>query len=193
MSKKNDLVRIIRRLQTVVSIMLFFVVFLFCWDVTGFNIKEIQLSVWGGGENVKTNDIWNTIIILLSLSIFFNTMLFVKKHVRLKVKIIPYILFTFVSLSLLLVGIFNVDQKPIHNIAAFSYFFSYPLAVFLMAYLNRKTLLYREWFTHLVFSVTMIILPLSAINMFEGMGVSEIIHIVIVCLWNVYAAFKRFH
>lgn len=193
MNKKNDLVRIIRRLQTVVSITLFLIVFLFCWDVTGFNIKDIQLSAWGGGDTPITSSIWNSIIILLSLSIFFNAMLFVKKHMRLKKKLLPYVLFSFVSLSLLVIGCFNVDQKPIHNIAAFSYFFSYPLTIFVMAYLNRKTLLYREWFTHLLFSLVMIVLPLSTINMFDGMGISETIHAVIVCLWNIYAAFKRFH
>lgn len=192
MNKKNDLVRVIRRLQTVVSITLFFVVFLFCWDSTGFSIKDIQLSAWGS-DITPTNNIWNSIVTLLSISIFFNSMLFIKNHVRLGNKTIPYILFSFVSLSLFIVGMFNVDQRPIHNIAAFSYFFSYPLAVFIMAYLNRKTLLYSEWFTHLLFSIAMIVLPLSAINMFTGMGISETIHVFLVCGWNIYVAFKRFH
>jgi hypothetical membrane protein len=193
MDRKNKLVRTIRRLQTVVSITLFSIIFLFCWDVTGFDITEIQLSAWGGSESPTTNSLWNSIIVLLSLSILSNVFIFIKKHVRMKNKIIPYTSFMFVCFSLFLVGMFDVDQRPIHNLAAFTYFFSFPFAIFLMAYVNRKTLLYKEWFTHLLFSITMIILPLSAINMFEGMGVSETIHIIVVCAWNIYVAFKRFH
>lgn len=191
MKRKDTLVRTIRRLQTVISILLFFIIFIFCWDVTGFDLKEIQLSAWGGIDS-PTNDLWNSIIVLLSLSILSNTFLFIKKHVRMKNKIIPYLSFGFVSLCLFLVGVFPLDYKPIHNLAAFTYFFSFPFAIFLMAYVNRATLLYKEWFIHLIFSLCMIIFPLSAISLFTGMGISETIHIIIVCTWNLYIAFKRF-
>ena len=47
MSNKSDLVSLIRRTQTIVSILLFFVVMFFCWKVTDFKLTEIQLSYWG--------------------------------------------------------------------------------------------------------------------------------------------------
>lgn len=190
--KKNRIVRTIRRLQTVVSILLFITISLFCWNVTGFDIKEIQLSVWGGIDS-PTNKLWNTIIMVLSLSIFVNTFLFISNHVRLRNKKLPHFMFGIVCFSLFLVGYYDIDQKPIHNISALTYFFLFPLSIFVMAYVNRKTLLYKEWFIHLIFSVCTIILPLSTINMFKGMAVSEILHISVVGIWNLYVAFKRFH
>jgi hypothetical protein len=61
-----------------------------------------------------------------------------------------------------------------------------------MAYINRKTLLYKEWFIHLMFSISMVVLPLTAITIFSGMAISETLHIIVVCGWNLYAAFKKF-
>jgi hypothetical membrane protein len=43
-----------------------------------------------------------------------------------------------------------------------------------------------------MFSMIMIIVPLSFITMFEGLAIPEILHSVIVSIWNVYTAFKRF-
>jgi hypothetical membrane protein len=188
---KRSLVRVIRRLQTVVSIVLFFIIFLFCWNVTGFQIEEIQLSHWGGPD-VPTTHLWNGVVVLLSLSILFNAIIFIKKHIRMHNKILPYILFSTVSLCLFMVGIFSVKYSIIHNVAAFTYFFLYPLSIFTMAYINRKTLLYKEWFIHLMFSISMVVLPLTAITIFSGMAISETLHIIVVCGWNLYAAFKKF-
>jgi len=188
---KDDLVSVIRKLQTVVSIVLFFVIFLFCWNVTGFKIKDIQLSHWGGPD-VPTTHVWNGVIILLSISILFNTLIFIKKHIRMNNKMLPYILFSIVSLCLCMVGVFSVKYSLIHNISAFIYFFLYPLSIFTMAYINRKTLLYREWFIHLMFSLLMVVLPLTAISIFHGMAISEILHVIVVCGWNLYVAFKKF-
>ena len=191
MSNKSELVTLIRRTQTVGSILLFFIVMLFCWNVNGFEIKEIQLSYWGASD-LKYGWIWNGIIVLLSISIFFNNILFIKEHLRIRKKTIPYILFSFVSLCLFLVGVFNLDYGLIHTLPAWLYFFVYPLSIFIMAYLNRETLLYNEWFTHLIFSIVMIVLPLTLIGFFKGFGISEMVHSIIVCIWNIRSAFKRF-
>lgn len=191
MSNKSDLVSLIRRTQTIVSILLFFVVMIFCWKVTDFKLTEIQLSYWGR-PNMEYAWLWNSIIVVLSISIFFNNMYFVREHSRLKYKTIPYILFSFVAICLFLVGLFNLDYEIIHDVAAWLYFFVYPLSIFTMAYLNRKILLYKEWFTHLIFSIIMIVLPLTLLGFFKGFGMSEIIHSVVVSAWNIHVAFKRF-
>ena len=192
MSRKSDLVDTIRKLQTVISILIFFLVFAFCWSATDFKIDEIQLSAWGSESSPITYNIWNSVIVLLSVSIMINVSYFIHKHVRLKQKKIPYIFFGFVSLCLSLVGFFSVDYKVIHNLAAWSYFFLFPLAIFTMAYINRESLLYREWFTHLLFSIIMIVLPLTVINLFEGMAIPETLHTITVCVWNIYVTFKNF-
>lgn len=190
MNIKHDLVSIIRRTQTIVSIIIFFIVLFFCWEVNGMEIKEIQLSYWGA-NNLKYGWLWNAVIILLSLSIFFNNIIFIHKHVRLKRKTIPYILFSTVGVCLFFVGYFNLDDGFLHDFPAWLYFFLYPLAIFTLSFLNRTTLLYREWLTHMIFSVLMIISPLIFIN-FEGLAISEILHTIIVCFWNIHVAFKNF-
>jgi hypothetical protein len=61
-----------------------------------------------------------------------------------------------------------------------------------MAHLNRSYLVYKEWLTHLLLSVIMMVVPLSFLGFFEGMAISETIHSIIVCSWNVIIAFKIF-
>lgn len=191
MSNKSDLVSIIRRTQTIVSVTLFLFTMLFCWQATDLELSKIQLSYWGGSD-MKYGWLWNSIIVLLSISIAINNILFVKRHTRLKYKTIPYILFSIVSVSLLLVGLFNLEYDLLHDIPAWIYFFLYPLTIFTMAYLNRKILKYKEWFTHLIFSIVMIVAPLMCLTITEGFGLAEVVHSLIVIAWNVHTAFKRF-
>jgi hypothetical membrane protein len=192
MSKqKSNLVRLVRRTQTLISIILFFIILIFCWKTTGLELNKIQLSFWGSSD-LRFGWLWNSIIVLLSISILVNNILFVKKHVRLRIKTISYIMFSFVALCLMMVGIFNLDYGALHDVSAWLYFFAYPFSIFIMAYLNRKFLLYEEWFTHLILSIIMIILPMSFITMFDGLAIPEILHSIIVSIWNIYTAFKRF-
>lgn len=191
LNPKANLVRLIRRTQTLVSIILFFITMVFCWKTTGLELEKIQLSFWGSNE-LRFGWVWNSIIITLSLSILANNILFIKRHVRLRRKNISYIMFSFVALCLMMLGIFNLDYGVLHDLPAWLYFFMYPLSIFVMAYLNRKFLLYREWFTHLIFSIILIIVPITFITMFEGLAIPEILHSVIVSIWNIYTAFKRF-
>ncbi len=183
---KRDLLRIIRRSQTFISITLFCVAFLFCWHVTDFKITEIQLSKWG--ESGITANIWNSIMCLLSISIFINSILYIKNNNRLSWVKTSYLMFGFVSICLFLVGAFNVNYLQIHNLAAYLYFFCYPFAIFAFTHLNRKTLQYRDWMINLGISMTMIFLPLIFIYMFEGKAIAEIVHTSIVILWNIKIA-----
>jgi hypothetical membrane protein len=190
MFEKEKLVRTIRRTQTIISVISFFVIFLFFWEATEFKLTEIQLSQYGAAPTTN-NWLWNSIIAVLGVSTFLNSFFFIKKHGRMKNKIIPHISFGFVSLCLILVGVFSVEYRAIHNVAAYLYFFAYPLAIFVMAYLNRESLLYKEWMVHIIISIAMITIPLAFINFFNGMAISELAHIVIVVVWNIRAAFKH--
>lgn len=190
MTSKTELLNLLRKTQTILSIIIFFVVLFFCWSVNSFNIEEIQISYWGGSD-LEYGWLWNGVIILLSISIFFNNIFFVKNHNRLKKKLIPYILFSFVALSLFFVGVFNLEKGMLHTIPAWFYFFTYPLSIFITVFLNRNGLLYKEWSFHLVTSIIMIILPVSSISFFSGLAIPEITHSIIVSLWNVIITFKR--
>lgn len=191
MSNKSDLVRLIRRTQTIVSVTLFIFTMLFCWQATGLELSKIQISYWGSSTE-EYGWLWNSIIVLLSISIAINNIIFVKRHTRLKHKTIPYIMFSLVSFCLLLVGSFNLEYELLHDIPAWVYFFLYPLSIFIMAYLNRGFLHYKEWFIHLIFSIIMIVSPLMCLTFVDGFGLAEIIHSLVVISWNIHTAFKRF-
>lgn len=186
MSAKKDLVKIIRRLQTFMSIFLFFIVFLFCWNVTGFDITEIQLSHWG--ESGPIAIVWNSIICLLATSIGVNSYLYIKHTPRIKRKKISYALFGLIAVCLLLVGIFNINYKIIHNIAAYLYFFAYPLVIFIFTHIHRKDMQYQNWLKNIVISTGMIVLPLSFMVMFNGMAIAETAHTIFVVAWNIKLA-----
>jgi hypothetical membrane protein len=190
MTSKPELLNLLRKTQTITSIVIFFIVLFFCWSFNSFNIEEIQISYWGGSD-LEYGWLWNGVIILLSISVFFNNIFFIKNHNRIKKKLIPYILFSFVAICLFFIGVFNLEKGLLHNIPAYFYFFTYPLTIFITAFLNRGDLLYKEWYFHLMTSMVMIIIPLLFINFFSGLAIPEITHSIIVSVWNIIITFKK--
>lgn len=186
---KKDLLRTIRRLQTILSVALFSMVFIFCWHVTDFEITDIQLSKWG--ESGITAPFWNGIVCLLAISIFINSYLYIKHTNRIKHKNISYLLFGFVSTCLFLVGFFNVNYEFIHNLAAWLYFFSYPLIIFIFTFIHKNDLKYSDWFKDISISLSMIIFPLIFIWLFNGMAIAELAHILFVIIWNIKLAINE--
>lgn len=182
MSRRKKMLRTVRRWQNLISIAIFVGIFFFCWEVTGFDITEIQLSRWGTGRMAV---LWNTVVCLLSGSILINSLSYIRNNDRIKHKAVPSIMMSFVSACLLTVGIFNVESLQIHNAAAYMYFFSYPLAIFVLAYMNKNSMLYSEWLYALVVSVLMVCLPLLFIWSFNGLAMAEIAHTVAVIAWNI--------
>jgi hypothetical membrane protein len=190
MKLKEELLSKFRRLQTIFSVLMFFLVLVFFTVTTNFQIKDIQISEWGTLD--KVGWIFNVSLILLSISIFFNVFLYIKNHKRIIDKRLLYILFGVVSLSLFITGVFDVEtNRIIHNISAFTYFFVYPLSIFVLSHLNRAHINYREWVTHLSVSICMVFLPLMSMTFFSGMAIAEIIHIVAVMVWNIYIIKKQ--
>jgi len=189
MHNKEHLVKIIRRLQTFVSILIFVVVFMFSWEVTGFEITEIQLSKWGEtGSTVEL--IWNSVVCTLAVSILINSILYISHNNRIIAKPLLYCMFSFISVCLFTVGAFNVNIHIVHNIAAYLFFFAYPLVIFIFSYINRKHLIYKDWLHHVIISIGMITLPLLCISLFNGMAIAETVHIAFVIVWNLKIAFK---
>lgn len=183
-----ELINKIRKIQTIVSIVIFIITFLFCWYVTDFNLLNIQLSYWGVDANASKY--WNGTVMILAASLFFNVDFYVKNHIRMiDIKTIR-IAFASVFLSLFLTGLINMHYE-IHNLTAVYYFFVLPLTIYLMAYFNRKTIQYKEWLTHIIFSTCMIILPLLSIHVFKGMAISELSHSFIVMLWSIWILKKQ--
>ena len=90
---RENLVNIIRKSQTVIAIILFFAVFSFCWWKTGFYLSNIQLSIWG--KSGLLGYLWNTIICTLAISTWINSIFYIKKSNRIKLKWLSYIMFSF--------------------------------------------------------------------------------------------------
>ena len=177
-------VRRFRIIQTLISVALFIGVFFFCWNITKFDILNIQLSYFG--VNSEYAQVWNSCIALLAISTFYNVFYFIRDHKRLIFKPFITLAFSLVGLFLFFTGAIDMTHTIAHNALAYLYFFAYPLAIFLLAHLNRKHLQYKEWKTHTIFSICMVILPLLTIKLFPGMAITEIIHSVIVIVWNLW-------
>jgi hypothetical membrane protein len=184
MKLKEELLRKFRRLQTITSVVLFLFVLLFFITTTDFNIKEIQVSKWGTLD--KTGWVFNFSLIILSISTFLNVFFYIKNHNRIIDKKFLYLLFGSVSFSLFITGLFDVDSNNlIHNLSAFTYFFAYPLSIFILSHLNRKTINYNEWILHLSSSMSMVMAPIILMLFFNGMAIPEIVHTLVVMFWNI--------
>jgi len=153
-----------------------------CHLVTGFDIKEIQLSVWGSHPIV--GEAWNMAIILMSFTILSNVVIWIYRHPRLKYKLLFYTLFSIPSICLFIVGYFPIKYEALHSIPAFIYFFMYPLIIFVMVFINRMYISYNEWVKHMIICLLMIIVPLLLMSQFKGMGLAEIAHALMVSTWN---------
>lgn len=171
----------IRKIQMITSIVVFISVFLFCWYVTGFNLKDIQLSKWG--VDTKIGIFWNMCLVLLSISIYFNTYHYIKHHKRIQYKGMLQTMFMMVSVSLFITGAVDMHQW-LHTITAVIYFFAYPLTIFLLAHFNRRHFQYKEWRYNLIVSVLMVVIPLLFFYVFPGMAIAETVHSGIVIGWN---------
>ena len=172
-----------RRVQTIVSIVIFLLVFSICWYFTKFKIEDIQLSYWGVDNNVGW--LWNSCLAILSLSMCFNAYHYIDGHPRIQFKKTLKKIFTVVCLSLFFTAIIDMHHES-HNITAFFYFFAYPMAIFIFAHLNRKLLQYNEWLIHTSVSVAMAIIPLILIQLFHGMAIAETVHGIIAIGWNLW-------
>jgi hypothetical protein len=183
MSSREELIRVVRRTQTFISILLFFIVFFICWKFTKFDITQVQISIWG--RSGFLGRVWNTAVCTFAISIFINSVLYLRNNLRVRYKNIFYLLFTFVSICLFMVGFYNMDWGAIHNYSAGLYFFFYPLTIFSFSHLNRKYLSYKDWLHYVILSVGMAIIPMILISMFKGMAIAEIAHTFLVILYNI--------
>ena len=187
MLSREKMISMIRRSQTYISVLLFTFVFIFCWKTTNLDITKIELSKWGQSGFVSI--IWNSAVLIFSLSIAVNSWLYMRGHKRLKHRSKFYILFAFLPMALAVVGLFDAFSHPyIHSVAAGLYFFVYPLTIFLFAHFNRKNMQYLQWTTHITLAVLMAIAPISFMLLFKGMAIAETVHTLLVIIYNVMIA-----
>ena len=177
----------LRRKQTLISSTLFLGVFYFFVSTTHFEITEIQLSYFG---IYNYGIIWNLSLILLSISFYFNYKIYILSHYRLKTNKLIRITFNISFISLFLTGAIDMNYY-IHNVFAYSYFFSYPLGILLLAHFNSKNILFSTWCKHLIFASLIIIPSLILLPMNNGLAVPEITHSSFILLWNIWILSKK--
>jgi len=179
---KESLVLKIRQMQMFITVLIFILVTSLCWHMNDMDITEIQLSAWGV---TKTKWVWNISLKLIAIGLALNVYYYIKYDKRLKHKDLLYGLFVIPTMSLFFVAIFTTEFKVIHNVFAYAYFLSFPLVIYIMAFINRKDITYKVWIKHLLISSCMIVFPLILIQVFSGMAIAEIVHSIIVLVWNV--------
>lgn len=172
-----------RKMQTLASIAIFFAVFASCLFWNNLDIQSVQLSHWGIKGNFPF--LWNACLVLLSVSIYINFHHYLSTHSRAFYKRFFYYSFLSISIALFFTGLITMDYD-FHDYTAFYYFFAYPFFIFAYAHMNRKHLLYREWFIHNMFSILMILCPLVLIKFFPGMAIPESAHSFLVMGWNLW-------
>lgn len=179
----TNALKLFRKIQLIVSIIIFILVFFVCYYVTGFNITDIQLSRWGVTQPVGW--IWNSCLCLLGVSCSYNITQYFRHNIQLKYIGIFNILFTIQCINIMFLGLV-VAGNWVHNIVAYIYFFTLPLTIYLLAFFNRRHMLVRDWMTHIILSSSMMLFPLVTLFMFDGKAISEIIHTIFFMAWNIY-------
>jgi hypothetical protein len=172
-----------RKIQMLISIVVFLLVFFVCYFITGFSITEIQLSEWGITE--KVGWLWNSCLVLLAISCFHNVYHYIMPHPRFIFKqyFLPAFLFQCVNIAFL--GLV-VSGNILHDIVAYIYFFTLPFTIYAFAVLNKDKMRAVEWIIHIALSSMMIGLPLITLFLFSGKAISETIHIGFFIIWNIY-------
>jgi len=99
--------------------------------------------------------------------------------------------FLYQCLSISLIGLITSGYL-LHGVLAYTYFFTLPLSIFLLASFNSKRLTIKEWLFHIIISVLMVIFPLSALFMFNGKAIAETFHSMFFLVWNVYLLRENF-
>jgi hypothetical protein len=186
MLSRERMIRMIRKSQTYISVLIFLIVFSVCWKFAHLDITQIQLSNWG--KSGWIGRVWNTAVCGFAISIFINSFLYLKSAVRIKYTKLFYWLFGFLSACLFIVGFFNIDYRMIHNVSAGLYFFFYPLTIFLFAYFNRKYMSYSDWLQKIILSSCMALFPMLLMTVFKGKAIAEIVHTIIVMFYNIKIA-----
>ena len=131
-------------------------------------------------------------MVLIAHFILRNISSFLEENQRIKYGRIWRQVFGLSCLGLAIVGIVPMESGTldIHDIAAWSYFFMFPLTILLMAFFERKNIQHGEFLHHVITAAIMAILPSIIYDLFKGAAVAEVSHSLIVLYWNAYIFIK---
>lgn len=177
----------IKKIHSVVSSTLFFVVLLFCIvNVSELSIADISLSQYG--VNHKTNYIWNTSLFILGVLLYLQSLRSIFRYYQSeKTDTNIIVCFSISSLFLLLTASVDMSFK-VHNFFAVSYFIGYTISIFLFGYNLLKTD-FRIGISSIVISLSCLVFPILTTYFFKGWAIPEIIHTVFILGWVLILSF----
>lgn len=152
-----------------------------CFLLPEFNIIKYPLSYFGVVK--KTNIFWQISLILISIGLYLNGSKRISELIRIKKYHLPIRTILFIACScLLLTAIFTLKHNYWHHLFAISFFLIYNFFVFIFGLARSLTYVRRG-----LFSVTIgCLMLLSSLLLlpFPSYGITEIIFISLVIIWN---------
>jgi len=185
----KDRITKIKKIHSIISSTLFFVVLLFCISNTDeLNLADHSLSHFG--INYKTSTLWNWSLFFLGVVLYLHALRSIfRYYTDGKISSNLTILFSFSSLSLLLTAL--VDMRfTIHNFFAISYFIGYIISIFLFGY-KLLSFDFRIGISSIIISLACLIFPIITTYIFTGWAIPELIHTLFILLWVVMLSFDR--
>lgn len=177
----------IKKIHSVVSSTLFFVVLLFCIvNVSELSIADISLSQYG--INHKTNYIWNISLFILGVLLYLQSLRNIFRYYQNeKTDTNIIVCFSISSLFLLLTAAVDMSFK-VHNFFAVSYFIGYTISIFLFGY-NLLKNDFRIGISSIIISLSCLVFPILTTYFFKGWAIPEIIHTVFILVWVLILSF----
>lgn len=185
--KIRDKIAKIKKIHSIVSSTLFFVVLTFCiFHAKELNLTETSLSNYG--INDKTGYIWNISLFILGILLYLHALRNIFRYyssAQISSRLV--LSFTISSLFLLLTASIDMSYK-IHDTFAVSYFIGYIVSIFLFGY----KLLYTDFrigISSILISICCLIFPILTTYLFKGWAIPEIIHTLFILIWVVMLSF----
>jgi hypothetical membrane protein len=183
----KDRITKIKKIHSVISSTLFFVVLLFCiYNVNELKIADISLSQYG--INHKTGILWNISLFILGVLLYLQSLKNIfRYHNNYKISTNLTISFSLSSIFLLLTAAIDMNYK-IHNLFAVSYFIGYIISIFLFGYkLLRND--FRIGISSIIIAISCLVFPIITTYFFKGWAIPEIIHTMFILVWVIMLSF----
>lgn len=179
----------IKKIHSIVTSTLFFVVLLFCISNTReLNLRDYSLSHFGIEH--KTAKIWQSTLIVVAIALYLLSLKNIfRYYTHGKISSNLIVIFSISSINLLLTALINM-RWDMHDVFAISYFIGYTISIFLFGYklLNSD---FRIGITSIIISLACLIFPIISTYIFTGWAIPELIHTTFIFCWVIMLSFDK--
>ena len=174
--------KILRRLYILFCVVLGVISPLVCsYYFPDFDPREQPLSTFA--MDSITSDIWFISLVLISIGLIFNGEVKIDTLIRVERFKLPLRICLWVSsICLFLLAAFDMTYGNYHNLFAVGFFLCYNFFVFCFGLVRSLTYVRRGMFS--VMMGSLMLLSSLLLIPYPSYGISEIVFIVLVCIWN---------